>query len=309
MKIYCSTKKEDTFVRFGKRFKHGKSINYLAMNPRIKDIYSYRLAELQYGQIDEEEFNEWCEQALEEFVWEPNTSCFYYDKTSGLPIVNNVSQVKTLIGFIQRLEADLPCQAFLVKGTQVGTGTDQEPLVDVTQEEEIEYDIDELIDVAVEALADGFEIYDKSTDNYSEEFVHLKGPAYLYKDNLFIYPKAAFIKDWEYKGQVMDKLKFEEEVEVDYDNIACAYIPADRNGGKEEISDCISEWGDDIYTKPFYFENKYHIVVDIKPSGDIYVCGSEYDVDDFVGEYSIDYDYVDAPSKLAEKFRNSKFYE
>lgn len=60
---------EQTFVRFGKRFKHGKSINYLAMNPRIKDIYSERLAELQYGYISEEEFNEWCEEVLEDDVW------------------------------------------------------------------------------------------------------------------------------------------------------------------------------------------------------------------------------------------------
>jgi hypothetical protein len=44
--ITANTGKEETFVRFGKRFKHGKSINYLAMNPRIKELYSSKLTEL-----------------------------------------------------------------------------------------------------------------------------------------------------------------------------------------------------------------------------------------------------------------------
>ena len=145
MYIYCNSKPIKTFVRFGKRLSHGKSVNYLAMNPRIKEIYSVKLAELQYGYITEEEFNAWCEDALDSFVWEPHISCFEMDPKTQLPVVKNVSQAKTLIGFIQRFEDKLPCQAFLVRGIQTGTGTDQEPLVDVTEETEIAYDIEDLI--------------------------------------------------------------------------------------------------------------------------------------------------------------------
>lgn len=309
MYIYCNTNSEKTYVRFGKRFSHGKSINYLAMNPRIKDIYSERLAELQYGYITEEEFNAWCEDALDSFVWEPHISCFECDTSTNLPIVKNVSQVKTLIGFIRRFEADLPCQAFLVKGKQVGTGTDKEPLVDVTYEEPIEYDIDDLIDVAIEALSDGFDITDQS-DNYSDEFTHLSGPAYLYKDRIFIYPKQSFIEDYEYTGPVMDKFKFEEEVSIDRDDISCVFIPAEDNGGRDELEGCIWEWGDSVYEKPYYFENKYHIALDINKNGDIYAIGQTGDVDNFVGEYPIDYDYVSNISdKLLQKYLSMKFYE
>ena len=309
MYIRCTSTKEKTFVRFGKRFKHGKSINYLAMNPRIKDIYSERLAELQYGHITEEEFNEWCESALDSFVWEPNTSCFDCDPATSMPIIHNVSQAKTLIGFIQRLESELPCQAFLVRGTQVGTGTDKEPLVDVVAEEPIDYDIEDLVDVVVEALSSGFEMVDKTSDNFSDEFVHLSGPAFLYKDNLFIYPKSSFIKDWEYTGPVMDKFKFESEVDIDYEDLMCIFIDAEHNGGKDEISGMIWEWGDSIYDKPYYFENKYHIVTDISKNGDIYALGQTNDVDDFINEYPVDYDEVDIPTKLERKFKSMKFYE
>lgn len=305
--IKSTTDKEETFVRFGKRFKHGKSINYLAMNPRIKDVYSYKLAELQYGYISEDEFNEWCESALEDFVWEPNTSCFYCDKTTNLPIVNNVSQVKTLIGFIQRFEQDLPCQAFLVKGAQVGTGTDQEPLVNVTQEEEIEYDINDLIQVSLDALIDGF-TYSEEVSDISDNFIHLYRDTYQYKNMTFTRPKAAFIQDYEYTGQVMDKFKYENEVDsIDYDNLICVYIDAENNGGRQDIADCIYEWGNTVYSKPFYFENAYHIVIDIQ-GDDIYVCGSEDDVDNFTGEYPIDYDNIDLIPKLVERFKNTKFY-
>ena len=307
--IKADTDKEETFVRFGKRFKHGKSINYLAMNPRIKEEYSYKLAELQYGYIDEDEFNKWCEEALEDFVWEPHTSCFYCDIKTNLPIVNNVSQAKTLIGFIQRFEENLPCQSFLVKGNQVGVGTDKEPLVDVTQEEEINYNIDDLIHVVLNTMKRGFQQSQYASDS-TDDFIHLRGDIYQYKNMIFAVPKMSFIQDYEYKGRVMDKFKFEEEVSVDYDNIVGAHIDADANGGKQDIMDCICEWGDDIYQKPFYFENKFHIAINIdERTGDIDICGSENDVDDFLYEYPIDYETTEPDYRLEERFRKMKFYE
>ena len=307
MYIYCNTTSEKTYVRFGKRFKHGKSINYLAMNPRIKDIYSERLAELQYGYISEEEFNEWCEDTLEDYVWEPHISCFECDETTDLPIIRNISQAKTLIGFIQRFENDMPCQAFLVKGEQVGLGTDREPLINVIQEIPIEYDIDDLIDIVVEAMADGFEICKKSDEEYSDEFVHLKGQAFLYKDNIFIYPKSSFIQDWEYKGPVMDKFKYESEASVNYDDLECIYINADNNGGREDVADCINEWSSSIYERPYYFENRYRIAVEID-GDDIYVLGDSDAMWDFTNEYPVDYDEIDVPPKLLQKLKSMKFY-
>lgn len=309
MKIYCNTNKEETFVRFGKRFKHGKSINYLAMSPRIKDIYSERLAELQYGYITEEEFNAWCEDALDSFVWEPNISCFNCDPKTYLPIITNVSQTKTLIGFIRRFEADLPCQAFLVKGEQVGVGTDQEPLVNVTYEEPIEFKVEDLIQVAIKALKKGFEFTERSSDNYSDEFVHLSGPVYLYKDWLFMFPKSSYIKNFEYNGPVMDKFKFESLVDIDYDDIQAIFISADQNGGQEELEGMLVEWSDTIYEKPYYFENRYHIATDIKQNGDIYVCGSEDAIWDFTNDFPIEYKDIEPPADLVKKYLSMKFYE
>lgn len=313
MKRYVKSVKstEKTFVRFGKRFKHGKSINYLAMNPRIKDIYSYRLAELQYGHITEEEFNEWCESALEDYVWEPNTSCFYCDEATKLPIVQNISQIKTLIGFIQRFESKLPCQAYLVKGIQVGQGTDYEPLVNVTQEEEIEYDIDDLIDVAINALSEGFEVTQKSEDYDTDEFMYLGGGAFVYKDYLFIYPKQSFINAWEYKGQVMDKLRYESEVDdIDREDVEAIYIPEDRNDGREGISDIVYSFmnGGTIYEKTCSFENNYQIAIDIRKNGDIYICGSEDSIWEFTNDFAVDYDEIDPPEDLLERYKSMKFY-
>lgn len=308
MYIYCSSNKEQTFVRFGKRFKHGKSINYLAMNPRIKDIYSERLAELQYGYITEEEFNDWCEQALDTYVWEPHTSCFKCDPDTELPIVENVSQVKTLIGFIQRLESNLPCPAFIVKGTQVGTGTDKEPLVDVTYEEPIEYDITDLIDVVLDALDTGFKVSNTVSTN-TDNFEHIQGLTFQYKNRQFSYPISWFIQDFEYTGKVMDKFKFENQVDIDYDDLVCIFIDAESNGGKEEVADCIWSWGNSIYDKPYNFENQYHLAIDISPNGDIYAYGQSDDIWDFTDDNPVDYDEVDVPSKLAQKFQSMKFYE
>lgn len=321
MKKYmkANTGKEETFVRFGKRFKHGKSINYLAMNPRIKDEYSYKLAELQYKHIDEDEFNEWCESALEDFVWEPNTSCFYCDKTTNLPIVNNVSQAKTLIGFIQRYEENLPCQAFLVKGIQVGTGADKEPLVNVTQEEEIYYNVEDLIDVAIDAFENGF----KDTidaDDSSNQFIHTGGGTFQYKDKLFINPKSSFIADYEYKGPVMDKFKYETEIETNYDSddFVWVIIPCETNGSKEDIADCIYEWGNDIYSKPFYFENKYKVAIATHYVwwDDILLYGPEDVIEEFLDEYPVDWRYLDEDEasgkdaqKLKQKYLSMKFYE
>lgn len=321
--IKANTNKEETFVRFGKRFKHGKSINYLAMNPRIKQIYSEKLAELQYGYITEEEFDAWCEDALDSFVWGPSTSCFECDQRTKLPIVKNVSQAKTLIGFINRFENNLPCQAFIVKGTRVGTGTDTEPLVNITYEEPIEYDIDDLIDVVLNALSEGFKEtqdiswWDGEVLYPSDEFIHVGFGAFQYKDKLFIGVKDSFIENYEYKGQVMDKLKFEKSVDIDYEDIVCIYISADKNGGKSELADMIYEWGGDVYTKPYYFENRYHILIKENPrkdyfDGDLYVVGNSADVDDFISEFPFDYDELqedDIPSRLIEKFKTMKFYE
>lgn len=309
MYIYCSSNKEQTFVRFGKRFKHGKSINYLAMNPRIKEIYSERLAELQYGQITEDEFNDWCEQALEDYVWEPNISCFECDTSTNLPIVNNISQVKTLIGFIQKREAGNPCPSFLVKGIQVGTGTDYEPLVDVTQEQEIEYDTDDLISVVVDALAGGFNTTMKSEDYYSDEFAHLKDGVFIYKDYLFTSPKQSFINNWEYTGNVMDKFKYESEIEIDPDDIQAIFVSVEDNDSVEDIKDATYEWGDNIYDEPYYYENKYRIAVDIRRSGDIYICGSEDSLWDFTNDFAVAYEETDPPKELVEKYLSMKFYE
>ena len=308
MYIYCNTNKEETFVRFGKRFKHGKSINYLAMNPRIKHAYSVQLANLQYGNIDEDEFNEWCESALEDFVWEPNTSCFYCDTNTDLPIINNVSQAKTLIGFIQRFEQNLPCQAFIVNGVQVGTGTDKEPLVNVMQEEDIEYDINDLINVVIEAFQDGF-VYSEQVDTSIDSFEYIGDGKFQYKNWEFEKPKSSFIQDYQYKGEVMEKFKYETEADVDYDNIACAHIDAEYNGGKDEVADCIWDW-ESIYDRPEYFENKWHIVLSIdKNTGDIDICGSEEDVENFLLEYPIDSDDIDLIPELVAKFKKTKFYE
>lgn len=308
MYIYCNTNKEETFVRFGKRFKHGKSINYLAMNPRIKHAYSVQLANLQYGNIDEDEFNEWCERALEDYVWETDISCFNYDEETNLPEIDNVSQAKTLIGFISRFENNLPCQAFLVRGTRVGTGTDKEPLVNVTQEEEIDYDVDTLINVVIDAFQNGF-VYSNRVDTSIDTFEYIGNGKFQYKDWEFEHPQNYFICDYEYKGEVMEKFKYETEVDVDYDNIACAHIDAEYNGGKDEVADCIWDW-ESIYDRPEYFENKWHIILSIdKNTGDIDICGSEEDVDNFLSEYPIDSDNIDLIPELVAKFKKTKFYE
>ena len=309
MYIYCSSTKEKTFVRFGKRFKHGKSINYLAMNPRVKHAYSVQLANLQYGYIDEDEFNEWCQRALEDFVWEPNTSCFDCDTSTDLPIVKNVSQAKTLIGFIQRFEQGLPCESFIVKGIQVGTGTDKEPLVNVTQEDEIDYDVDDLINVVLDAFESGFARSYTTSDTPTDNFVYVGNGKFQYKDMIFEGPRNAFIEDYEYKGQVMDKFKYETEVDVDYDNPVCVYIDAEANGGKDAVTDCMYDW-EPIYDRPEYFENKWHIVLDIDDStGDIYMCGSKSDVFDILMEYPVDYEDIDLIPKLVSRFKKTKFYE
>lgn len=309
MYIYCSSNKEQTFVRFGKRFKHGKSINYLAMNPRIKEIYSERLAELQYGQITEDEFNDWCEQALEDYVWEPNISCFECDTSTNLPIVSNISQVKTLIGFIQKLEAGNPCPSFLVKGIQVGTGTDYEPLVNVTQEQEIKYDTNDLISVVIDALADGFNTMMESEDYYSDEFAHLGDGVFIYKDFLFISPKQEFIDKWEYTGNVMDKFKYESEVEIDPDDIQAIFVSVKANDSVEDIKDATYAWGDNIYDEPYYYENKYRIAIDIRRGGDIYICGSEDSLWDFTNDFAVAYEEIDPPKELVKKYLSMKFYE
>lgn len=306
--IRANTGKEGTFVRFGKRFRHGKSINYLAMNPRIKHAYSVQLANLQYGNIDEDEFNEWCERALEDYVWEPNTSCFYYDPDTDLPVVNNVSQAKTLIGFIQRFEGNLPCQSFVVQGTQVGTGTDKEPLVNVTYEEEVEYSVNDLINVVIDAFQNGF-LYSQRADTSINDFEYLGNGKFQYKNWIFEGPRNYFIHDYEYNGKVMDKFKYETEVAVDYDNVTCAHIDAESNGGKNEVADCIWDW-ESIYDRPEYFENKWHIVLSIdKTTGDIDICGSKDDVEDFLLEYPIDAEDIELIPKLVEQFKNTKFYE
>lgn len=308
MYIYCSTSKETTYVRFGKRFQHGKSINYLAMSPRVKDAYSYKLAELQYGYITEKEFNAWCEDALDSFVWEPSTSCFDYDSQSGMPIVTNVSQTKTLIGFIQRMEDNLPCEAFLVRGTQVGIGTDGEPLVDIVYEEQIEYAIQDLIDVVISALSKGFR-FTEDADTSVDSFTFISGQTFQYKDKLFSYPRPSFVEDFEYTGPIMDKFKYEDEVSVDYDNLACIYINADDNGGVEELGDIIWEWSNSIYDKPQQFEEDHHFAIDIKSNGDIYICGDNEELHDFVDDYAISYEDVTIPNKLLQKFKSMKFYE
>lgn len=300
---------EQTFVRFGKRFKHGKSINYLAMNPRIKELYSSRLAELQYEQITEDDFMKWCESALEDYVWEPNISCFYCDPKTNLPIVDNISQVKTLIGFIKKLEAGNPCPSFIVKGTQVGTGTDYEPLVNVTQEEEIKYNIDDLISVVIDALADGFNVMMESEDYYSDEFAHLGDGVFIYKDYLFISPKQEFIDKWEYKGKVMDKFKYETEVEIDPNDIQAILVSVELNDSVEDIKDATYEWGDNIYDQTYYYENKYRIAIDIKRNKDIYICGSEDSIWDFTNDFAVAYDEIEPPADLVEKYKSMKFYE
>lgn len=307
MYIYCNSKPIKTFVRFGKRLSHGKSVNYLAMNPRIKEIYSVKLAELQYGYITEEEFNAWCEDALDSFVWEPHISCFEMDPKTQLPVVKNVSQAKTLIGFIQRFEDKLPCQAFLVRGIQTGTGTDQEPLVDVTGETEIAYDIEDLIDVVDEAFQHGFELT-IDAESSVDDFVHIKGSAFQYKDKVYIYPKDEFIADFEYTGPVMQKFKYEEEVAIDYDDIHAIFISANQNGGVEELREMIVEWNDDVYDKPYYFENRYHVAITIKDD-DLYVCGSEDALWDFVNDYPVEYEDIDVPPALEKKYKSMKFYE
>lgn len=309
MYIYCSNNATQSYVRFGKRFKHGKSINYLAMSPRIKDAYSYKLAELQYGYITEEEFNAWCEDALDSFVWEPNTSCFECDSDTELPIVVNISQAKTLIGFIKRLEDGLPCDAFLVQGDKVGVGTDKEPLVDVISEQPIEYDISDLIDVVIDSMAQGFR-YTQETDNSTDDFVYLYGQTFQYKNMLFIQPKSSYIEDFEYTGPVMDKFKYEDEVEMQYDDIMCAFIDAEYHGGREVLAEDISEWGDSIYDNPAYFEDAYHIAISVsKFEDDIYVCGQPDDVEDFLAQFPIDYKEIDVPIKLKKRFMSMKFYE
>ena len=302
---------EQTFVRFGKRFKHGKSINYLAMNPRIKDIYSERLAELQYGYISEEEFTQWCEDVLEDYVWEPHVSCFYCDPKTFLPIINNVSQTKTLIGFIRRLECELPCDSFLVKGKQVGVGTDKEPLVDVTEEETIVYEVEDLIDVVIDALKKGFEYSQPSEDHYYDELTYIGVGLFVYKDMLFANPKKDFIKDFEYKGPVMDKFKYEEPIDIDYDDIRAIKIDSEDNGSMEEIGDMIYEWGDTILEKPFYFENQYHIAVEVNERlGYLLVIGSDDAIEDFLSEFPVEYiDLDDVPDKLLNRYQNMKFYE
>lgn len=310
MKRYIKsvTSEEKTFVRFGKRFKHGKSINYLAMNPRVKHAYSVQLANLQYENIDEDEFNEWCERALEDYVWESNISCFNYDEELDLPEIDNVLQAKTLIGFINRFENDLPCQAFLVRGTQVGTGTDKEPLVNVTQEEEIDYDVDTLIGVVIDAFQNGF-VYSERVDTSINTFEYLGNGKFQYKDWEFEHPRNYFIYDYEYKGKVMDKFKYETEVEVDYDDVVCVHIDADANGGKEDVADCLYDW-ESIYDRPEYFSNKWHIILDIdNTTGDIDICGSKDDVEYFLLEYPIDSETIDLIPKLVEKFKKTKFYE
>ena len=311
MYIYCSSSKEKYFVRFGKKFKHGKSINYLAMTDRVKDIYSRKLAELQYGYITEEEFNAWCEDALDSFVWEPHVSCFdSLDFGDGLylPSIDNVSQAKTLIGFIKRMENDLPCQAYLVKGFQNGTGTDKEPLVDITYEEPVNYTTDELIDVVLDAFENGFE-YTKKVNTSTDDFVYISGYTFQYKNKQFTNPYSWFIKDYQYKGQVMEKFKYEDIVPVNYDDMQCIFICAEDNGGVEEISDCIWAWGESIYERPTYFENRHHVAIDITSDGDIYVCGDSDGIFDFTNEYCVDYEEVDAPHKLEQKFKSMKFYE
>ncbi len=312
MYIRSNSNAEKVFVRFGKRFKHGKSINYLAMNPRIKDEYSYKLAELQYGHIDEAEFDEWCEGALEDFVWEPNTSCFNCNTSDGnLPVVTNVSQVKTLIGFIKRFEDDLPCEAFLVTGVQVGTGTDNEPLVNVTQETPVEYDLDDLIDVALDALCAGFR-YSTEASNSIDNFEYIGNGMYQYKDMMFAQPKSSFIANYEYTGQVMDKFKYEQPVDVDRTAIGGIYVGADANGGASDIADCVYEWGNDIYSKPFYFENAYHLAIQILPNKDIEICGAIEDIENFIDEFPIDYEDLnetEVTSKLKQKYMGMTFYE
>lgn len=312
MKRYIKsvTGEEKTFVRFGKRFKHGKSINYLAMNPRIKELYSSKLTELQYGYITEDEFMKWCNSALEDYVWEPNISCFYCDPKTNLPIVNNISQVKTLMGFIQKLEAGTHCPSFRVKGIQVGTGTDYEPLVNVTQEEEIKYNTDDLISVVISALADGFEIMIESEDYYADEFGYLGNGMFVYKDYIFMSPKQSFIDAWEYTGQVMDKFKYEKEVEIDPDDIQAIVIPLDLNDDSvDDIKDATDDWGDNIYDQPYHYENKYRIAVDIKRNKDIYICGSEDSIWDFTNDFPVAYKEIEPPTELVEKYRTMKFYE
>lgn len=303
-----SNSDEKLFVRFGKRLKHGKSMNYLALSDRIKDIYSNKLAELQYGHISEDEFNEWCEKYLEPFVWESNISCFDCDPKTKLPIVINGSQCKTLIGFIRRLECDLPCDTFLVKGKQVGVGTDKEPLVDVTYEEPIEYDIDDLIDVAIDGLEKGFEVTDISEDHYEDELTYIGGSAFVYKDRLFIYPKKSYFDALvNYSGPVLNKLKNELKVDIDYDNLECIFISAEENGGREELEDIIYNWGESIYSKPSMFEEDDYLGIQIS-GDDIYVCGMEDNLNDFVDKYWIEYELCDIPDKLLQKYKKMKFY-
>lgn len=310
MYIYCTSNKEQTFVRFGKRFKHGKSINYLAMNPRIKELYSSRLTELQYGGITEDEFDEWCKSALEDYVWETSISCFDCDPKTKLPIIHNLAQAKDLIARIAKIERGEICESFLVKGTQVGIGTDKEPLVNVTQEEPIEYDIDDLIDIAVDALAEGFADCHKTEDWYSDDLEHIGGGVYVYKDNMFMFPIREAVLPLEYKGKVMEKFKYEQEVEVDPDDIQAIFVSAhDPYQDYNDIKDATWEWDDNIYDQTYYYENKYRIAVDIKENKDIYICGSEDAIWDFTNDYAVGYKEIDPPPKLVEKYLSMKFYE
>lgn len=310
MYIYCSSNDEKTFVRFGKRFKHGKSINYLAMNPRIKELYSSKLTELQYGHITEEEFNAWCEDALDSFVWETSISCFDCDPKTKLPIIHNLAQAKDLISRIGKIERGEICETFLIKGVQVGIGTDKEPLVDVTYEEPIEYDIDDLIDIAVDALSEGFEDTHKTEDWFTDDLEHIGSGIYVYKDNMFMFPKREAVMPLEYKGSVMEKFKYETEVEVDPDDIQAIYIPANsKYQNYDDIKDAIYDWGDNIYDQTYYFENKYRIAVDIKRNGDIYVCGSEDYIWDFTNDFAIEYEDIEPPADLVKKYLSMKFYE
>lgn len=310
MYIYCNSNSEKTYVRFGKRFKHGKSINYLAMNPRVKELYSSKLTELQYGHITEEEFNAWCEDALDSFVWETSISCFDCDPKTKLPVIHNLAQAKDLIARIAKIERGEICETFLIKGEQVGIGTDKEPLVNVTYEEPIEYNIDDLIDIAVDALSQGFEDTHKTEDWYTDDLEHIGSGIYVYKDNMFMFPIREAVVPLDYKGPVMDKFKYETEVEVDPDDVQSIFIPANSEyQNYDDIKDATYDWGDNIYDQTYYFENKYRIAVEITRDKDIYICGSEDMIWEFTNDFAVEYEEIEPPADLVKKYLSMKFYE
>ena len=125
-----------------------------------------------------------------------------------------------------------------------------------------------------------------------------------------MFPKREAVVPLEYKGNVMEKFKYETEVEIDPNDIQAIFIPADsKYQNYDDIKEAVYDWGDNIYDQTYYFENKYRIAVDIKRNKDIYVCGSEDSIWDFTNDFPVSYDEIEPPEALVEKYKSMKFYE